>query len=431
MTAAVLQAPHVPPGWVAVAGMGMSILAELDATDVRLPHLRAAVDSGRFDDALAALGRNGGPPSVAAAHVVGAAVRVVVAKGAYADALVAGRRREVRPVAPYEWADVTLTDVAAVVLLPMAPAPMPAAPMAEAPPASSASPAPPASPGAPAAYSSAVSAPSSPYAVPHAVPPAPAAGGPIDHLPWETAAPAPAPTPAPTPATQGPVVVTNRAAGGWVPSAPPIPTRPVTPYAAPLPPPSVAPPAPAPAADFVAELPDFVARVTGSSSVSVADEAAGHPVAPGAPPASTAPVAPVAPVAPIAPDRPAAQVSSPELSAVAPASHPEPAQIPAPMPPVAPVASAPVAHEVASVAVGGEIAPVAVGGDVALGGSGVAPAAPVMPVAPVMPPAGAEPSPTSSPGSALAADGGAAEPPRPRVVSRFARKAEGLSLIHI
>ncbi len=89
-------------------------------SDPRLPHLRAAVGSSRFDDALQVLGRLGGPPSCAAAALVegGSGVRIVVAKQAHAEARVAGRTVEIRPQPPGDWAQVLLHDVESVLLIP-------------------------------------------------------------------------------------------------------------------------------------------------------------------------------------------------------------------------------------------------------------------------------------------------------------------------
>lgn len=119
-----LRTAALPAGWEMVTGPGIAIAAELGAGDPRLPHLQAAVGSGRFADALTVLGRLGGPPSCAAA-VVGegsgegpTATRVVVAKQAHAVLTVAGQVREVRPVPPGDWAQVVVHDVESVLLVP-------------------------------------------------------------------------------------------------------------------------------------------------------------------------------------------------------------------------------------------------------------------------------------------------------------------------
>ena len=119
-----LRNAALPVGWELVTGPGIAIAAELGAGDPRLPHLQAAVGSGRFADALTVLGRMGGPPSCAAA-VVGdgsgegpTATRVVVAKQAHAVLTVAGHLREIRPVPPGDWAQVVVHDVESVVLVP-------------------------------------------------------------------------------------------------------------------------------------------------------------------------------------------------------------------------------------------------------------------------------------------------------------------------
>ena len=115
-----LTAAALPDGWESVTGPGIAIVAELGASDPRLPHLRAAVGSARFDDALQVLGRLGGPPSCAAAALVegGSGVRIVVAKQAHTEARVEGRTVEIRPQPPGDWAQVLLHDVQSVLLIP-------------------------------------------------------------------------------------------------------------------------------------------------------------------------------------------------------------------------------------------------------------------------------------------------------------------------
>ena len=77
MTMPSLHAPTVPPGWRLLTGPSLAVLAEIADTDERLPHLHAAVGSGRFDDALLVLGRSGGPPSCAAAAISGSSTSLV------------------------------------------------------------------------------------------------------------------------------------------------------------------------------------------------------------------------------------------------------------------------------------------------------------------------------------------------------------------
>ena len=136
----------LPGGWEAVTGPGIAIAVELSPGDPRLPHLRAAVGSGRFDDALQVLGRFGGPPPCAAAAVVegGSGVRIVVAKQAHAEASVAGRTVEIRPQPPGDWAQVLLHDVESVLLVPGLG--MPSAPVAPVAPVAAARPAAPVPP---------------------------------------------------------------------------------------------------------------------------------------------------------------------------------------------------------------------------------------------------------------------------------------------
>ncbi len=109
-------APQVPHGWVSLTGPHLAVLAELAPSDHRLPPLHAAVTSGRFDDALVVLGRDGGPPSCAAAFTWAGGVRVVVAGNGYAVALAGGQAQQVRPTPSQGWADVLIAEVGEIQL---------------------------------------------------------------------------------------------------------------------------------------------------------------------------------------------------------------------------------------------------------------------------------------------------------------------------
>jgi hypothetical protein len=245
-----LHAPTVPPGWRLLTGPSLAVLAEIADTDERLPHLHAAVGSGRFDDALLVLGRSGGPPSCAAAAISATgAVRIVVAKAARAEVLVGGRQREIRPSPELGWADVVLDDAVGVALLVgaadggsvgMAP---PSVGMPPPPPSPAPPPQLPEAPAAPeAAYGAMPSGaglelPVAPTLPPHAeVTPAPPSPPPAPPPSTPTPPPAPAEPPTPSAGTGQPPPAM------W--GAPPPPVAPLPLFPVMMPPPTDEPPPP-------------------------------------------------------------------------------------------------------------------------------------------------------------------------------------------